>query len=104
MRSFKDYQPNGATKNTQTVGAGASSMGYELPQGAEEIVKRVVGKYEGQSSMEMMKNILVEAERAKREGTLTNEQIDGFYAQFSPMLNGIQRKKLQEIVARLKEI
>ena len=104
MRSFKEYQPNGATENRQTSGAGASSTGYDVPQGAEELAKKIAAAYDGMSGMEMMRNILMEAEKAKRAGTLTNEQIDAFYAQFEPMLNGLQRKKLQEIVVRLKEI
>lgn len=52
----------------------------------------------------MLAGILKEAEQAKRQGRLSNEQIDEFYAQFSPMVNDFQRKKLNEIVKKLKEI
>lgn len=104
MRSFKDYQPNNSSKNGQTTGAGTSANGFEATFGAEDTVRKIAEAYEGKSGMEMMRNILAEAESAKRNGTLTNEQIDGFYAQFAPMLNASQRKKLQEIVNKLKEI
>ena len=40
----------------------------------------------------------------KNEGTLTNAEIDAFYKQISPMLDGAKRKKLQKIVERLKSM
>jgi hypothetical protein len=52
----------------------------------------------------MLKNILIEAEKSKRAGTLSNEEIENFYQSFSPMLDGIQRKRLRAIVDRLKDI
>ena len=54
--------------------------------------------------MAMMKNILEEAERSKRAGTLTNEEIETFYQSFAPMLSSTQRKQLRGIVDKLKEI
>ena len=70
----------------------------------EELTKQIAAAYEGKSSMEVMMSILSQAEASKRAGVLTNAQIDEFYAQFSPMLNDFQRKKLKEIVRRLKDI
>ena len=35
---------------------------------------------------------------------LTNEEIDEFFKQFSPMLDGAQRKQLQQVVERLKKL
>ena len=52
----------------------------------------------------MWKQILAEAEKSKRAGTLSNEEIEGFYQTFSPMLDGVQRKRLRAVVDRLKEI
>ena len=51
-----------------------------------------------------MKAIYDRAVEGKRNGTLTNEQIDAFYAQFSMMLDGAKRKKLQKIVEQLKRM
>ena len=60
--------------------------------------------YNGKSIAEMLRNILAEAEKSKRAGTLSNEEIENFYQTFSPMLDGIQRKKLRSIVDKLKAI
>ena len=94
MKSFKDYQAPNSTK----VGAENEQVT------AEELTKKIAKAYHGKSNSEMLKNILAEAEKGKRAGTLSNEEIENFYSTFSPMLDGIQRRKLRAIVDRLKEI
>lgn len=71
---------------------------------AEELAQRLANAYNGKSNMAIMRNILQEAEKSKRAGTLSNEEIEGFYQAFSPMLNSSQRKQLRGVVEKLKEI
>ena len=52
----------------------------------------------------MLKNILAEAEKSKRAGTLSNAELEEFYEMFSPMLDGFQRGALRVIVDKLKQI
>jgi hypothetical protein len=52
----------------------------------------------------MLRNILAEAEKSKRAGTLSNAEIESFYQTFSPMLDSAQRKRLRAVVDKLKEI
>lgn len=66
--------------------------------------KKVAGKYEGRSENDMLKAIYAQAVEGKKNGTLTNEQIDAFYKQFSPMLDAQKRKRLQKIVEQLKRM
>ena len=66
--------------------------------------KKVAGAYEGRSENDMLKAIYAQAVEGKKNGTLTNEQIDAFYKQFAPMLDGVKRKKLQKIVEQLKKM
>ena len=74
------------------------------PNSAEELTKQIAAAYNGKSNSDMMRKILMEAERSKRAGTLSNEEIENFYQTFSPMLDSAQRKKLRSIVEKLKEI
>ncbi len=98
MRSFKDYTKDAAeAAKTQENGAGESAS-------AEELTKKIAAAYNGKSNMDMLKSILAEAEKSKRAGTLSNEEIEAFYRNFSPMLDGFQRRRLRAIVDRLKEI
>ena len=90
MKSFKEY--------------GSNSVDKEQTANAEDLAKQIAKAYNGKSNADMLKNILVEAEKSKRAGTLSNEEIENFYQSFSPMLDGIQRRRLRAIVDRLKDI
>lgn len=89
MKSFKEYANNTEQSTTAT---------------AEELAEQIASAYNGRSSMDMLQQILIEAEKSKRAGTLSNDEIEVFYQNFSPMLNTLQRKKLREIIDGLKEI
>ena len=91
MRSFKDYASQ-TPKNTEETAS------------AEELTKKIASAYNGKSNADMLRNILTEAEKSKRAGTLSNAEIENFYQTFSPMLDSAQRKKLRAIVDKLKEI
>ena len=96
MKSFKDYEPN-SSQNERTE----ENKAYES---AEDLTKRLADAFNGKSSGAMLKEILSEAERSKRAGALTNEEIDAFYEQFSPMLNFAQRSVLKNVVEKLKKL
>ena len=72
----------------------------DLPDEAKRVMEEYAGKGEG----EIMRAIYDRAVEGKRNSTLTNEQIDAFYAQFAPMLDGSRRKKLQKLVEQLKRM
>ena len=92
MRSYKEQKQNDRVEQSSQEAS------------AEELAQRIAKAYNGKSNMAMMKNILEEAERSKRAGTLSNEEIEAFYQSFAPMLTPPQRKQLRGIVQRLKEI
>lgn len=81
--------------------------GYEgkgsNPDWAEEINK-TASRYNGKNENELVRDIYARAAEGKKSGTLTNEQIDAFYKQFAPMLDGAKRKKLQKLVEQLKRL
>ena len=88
MRSFKKEQENQTQEKTT----------------AEDLMKQMANAYDGRSTADIWKNILAQAEKGKREGTLSNEEIDRFYQTFSPMLSSAQRRKLEAVVEKLKKI
>lgn len=98
MKSFKEYS------KAEKVASKQQGERSEDAATAEELTKKIAAAYNGKSNMAVMRNILAEAERSKRAGTLSNEEIETFYQSFAPMLNGFQRKQLRGIVDRLKEI
>ena len=93
MRSFKEYDKDlekPTDEQERTL--------------AENLTQKIAEAYNGKSNLEMLKNILAEAEKGKRNGTLSNDEIEQFYQTFSPMLDGFQKVYLREIVERLKAI
>lgn len=75
--------------------------------GAEEWVKEAksyAAGYNGRNENDMVREIYARAAEGKKNGTLTNEQIDYFFAQFAPMLDAGKRKRLQKLVNQLKSM
>lgn len=99
MKDFKSYSedppkndPNGGQSNAADVNSAVDM--------AKILTRAMNGKSEGQ----LLATILAEAERGKREGTLTNADLDNFYNALYPLLDGFKRKKLKEIIAKLKNV
>ena len=82
MRDFNNY-----TSNKQ-----ASTM---------DMISDFAKKYEGASQGELISAIMQEAEKGRRNGTLTNADIERFAKMLAPMLNSEQKKQLDMIVQKL---
>lgn len=89
MQDFNDY-----AKNSENLGGG------DLFKTVTELSKKLDGK----SGNDILKAIYAEAERGKRNGTLTNADIDNFAAALSPMLDEKKKTLLKKIVVELKKI
>lgn len=85
-------------------GAGGVGAAREETVTAETLAKQIAAAYRGKSDRAVLADIVSSAEKGKRAGTLTNAEIDTFYKRFAPMLNFVQRKKLEQIIAQLKNI
>ena len=104
MKSFKDYQPSPVPDERETLARAVTEPDPALESSAAELTKKIAAAYNGKCSADMFRNILSEAEKSKRAGTLSNEEIDGFYEQFSPLLDNAKRRQLKSVVERLKRI
>ena len=102
MKNFRNYQPQ--TPSEPQNNSAPENKGANETVSAEELTKRLARAYNGKSSGNMLAQILAEAEKSKRAGTLTNDEIDAFYRQFSPMVSPVQRKMLKRVIDKLKEI
>ena len=108
MKSFKEYakqtDANSTAQQPQQATEGEGAESTSTTANAEDLAKQIARAYNGKSNASMLKNILLQAEKSKRAGTLSNEEIERFYQSFAPMLDGVQRRKLRSIVDKLKEI
>lgn len=95
MRSFRNYTPKPTNENTTQSNETMT---------ASELTKKLASAWNGRNSREMLAEILAEAEKSKRQGTLTNAEIDEFYKQFSTFLSPSEKRTLETIVKKLKSL
>ncbi|MBR2871290.1 MAG: hypothetical protein IKB98_07950 [Clostridia bacterium] len=69
-----------------------------------ELVTALSQKFDGKNQNELLKAVYQEAEKGKRNGTLTNAQLDGFESMLSAVLDDKKRKLLHRVVKELKKI
>ena len=86
----------------RSYAGGQQGGGANAPQSdasAEAIAALLGGKGEG----EVLRALYKEAEAARRAGKLTDAELDNFCAAVAPMLGDGARKKLEQVVGRLKK-
>ena len=85
----------------------ASYNGGKKNSAKDDIMKQAASaaaRYNGRNENELVGEIFARAAEGKKNGTLTNADIDAFYRQIAPMLDGAKRKKLQKLVEKLKSM
>ena len=92
MKNFNDF------KREETFSSDALKGGDVM-----EMLSELSSAYEGKSSDAIMRDILREAERSRKNGTLSDADIDAFVSAISPMLDGKQKKTLEHVVGKLKK-
>ena len=81
----------------------AGKKGRETEDWLRE-AQEIAARYDGADENEMLRAVYARALEGKKNGTLTNEQIDAFWHAFSPSLDPVRRKKLFKIVLQLKRM
>ena len=116
MKDFRSYRQgeearrasegaSGKTAGEKAEYGGAGGAGTMPLEGeAAELARKALSAYNGKSESSVLGEIVRQAEKMKRAGTLSNAELDAFYAQFSPMLDGGQRKKFRSVIERLKKL
>ncbi len=93
MQDFNEY-----AKNAKSAKQGEGAQ--DMKQTADAIARA----FEGKGEADILRAIYAEAERSRKAGTLSDAEIDNFYAMVAPMLDGANRKKLDQIVKKLKKM
>ncbi len=121
MKDFKSYSQNtgnaaqngGATtagngaQNAQSTGNSGSSATPNNSGNLNQTVNMatmLAKAFNGKSEGQILQTIIAQAEQGKRDGTLTNADLDNFYNALAPMLDGFKRQKLKGIIQKLKAI
>lgn len=109
MKDFKSF--DGSAESGRNAAGAKGGAEENKNTGSVDSAKQVIdmatmiaGAMSGKSEGQILQTIIAQAEQGKRDGTLTNADIDNFYNAIAPMLDGFKRQKLKSIVARLKSI
>lgn len=85
-----------------------SFSGEEKKQNASDdavdMAKMMAKAFEGKGEADILRAIYKEAERGRKAGTLTDSDLDNFYAALYPMLDSAKRKKLEQVINKLKKM
>ena len=79
-----------------------SRKGPVSDQPSQEDIKKAAERYSGKSDAEMLGEIARAAKKGKEDGTFTNDKLDEFAANLSPMLNAEQRERLAKAIKMIK--
>lgn len=117
MKDFKSYKPesgngvaganggkSGAQNAEQSVGGKGAATDGAGAQSTVNLAAEIARAFGGKSEGQIWQTILKQAEQGKRDGTLTNADLDNFYSAVAPLVDGFKRQKLRQIIAKLKAI
>ncbi|MDR3262793.1 MAG: hypothetical protein LBT30_00605 [Clostridiales bacterium] len=68
----------------------------------EEALKERLKKYEGKSQEDVMTELMRAVEKGKADGTLSSLELENFYTKAAPMLTEEQKRKMREIIDKIK--
>lgn len=103
MKDFKSYSQNGGNdkQNSAHNTGGAENGNVEQTVNMAAMLAKA---FNGKSEAQIFQTIIAQAEQGKRDGTLTNADLDNFYNALSPLLDGFKRQRLKSIIQKLKAI
>ena len=110
MSDFKSYRGDnreGARRGGGAAGADKPAQSNSTQGGEQQAINlaaTLARAFAGKSEGQILSTIIAQAEQGKRDGTLTNADLDNFYNTLAPLLDGFKKKKLQQVIAKLKAI
>lgn len=80
----------------------SDSENLQIDEKSANMLQNFLRGYEGKSKSDIVSEIVKVAEKNRKEGKLTDKDLDNFAATLSPMLNADQKSELSKIISRLK--
>lgn len=104
MKDFKSYAQNEGKSRENAQSASDSGGKKENVEQTVNLAAMLAKAFSGKGEGQIWQTILSQAEQGKRDGTLTNADLDNFYNAVAPMIDGFKRQKLKSVIAKLKSI
>ena len=94
MEDFNSYVENNKGKKVDPS--------QELNGNLVNMITSLASKYNGASENELLMAIYKEAEKGRRNGTLSDRDLDNFAKMLAPLLDDKKRAKLKKVIEQLK--
>ncbi len=104
MKDFKSYAQNEGKNKGNGQSAPDGGTKKENVEQTVNLAAMLAKAFSGKGEGQIWQTILSQAEQGKRDGTLTNTDLDNFYNAVAPMIDGFKRQKLKSVIAKLKSI
>lgn len=95
LRSFK--------KERQSLNKEDCEQIMKENPGETEALRDQMKKYEGKSESELMDELMRTTREGKKNGTLSDAQIDSFYEKAAPMMDTEMKKRLDMLIKMMKQ-
>jgi hypothetical protein len=99
LKDFKSYTPEDDENNSCDVN---KNIQDSIPKNTLDMVKNLAKQYHGKSEDEMMSAIFKEAEKNRKNGSLSDKDLDNFLSIVSPLIDNDKKAKLKNVVDKLK--
>lgn len=90
------------------VNKNKNAKATEKPDGLDDnifnMISSLASRFDGKNQAELLTAIYTEAKKGKKNGTLSNNDIDNFANMLSPLLDDKKKKMLFKVVGELKKI
>jgi hypothetical protein len=106
LRQIKDYKLKGLTKEDIQEAAKRANVSADMSVvsgGDIKSVEDTVAKYENKSEGELMGDLAEMISSGRKDGTFSDEMLESFIKNVSPMMDSAQKKKLCNIVNMIKD-
>ena len=104
LRSFKQGKGSGLSKNDIKAAARKANVNIgNVNENEIRSMEETISEYENKSEGELMSDLDRMIRDGRKNGTFTDDMLDAFIKNVAPMMDGDQRKKLDNIARTLKK-
>ncbi len=104
LRSFKQGKGQGLSKNDIKTAAKKANVNIGNVNDNEiRSIEETISEYENKSEGELMSDLEKMIYEGRKNGTFSDDMLDSFIKNVSPMMDSAQRKKLENIARNIKK-
>jgi len=102
LRSFKKGHPGLSREDVKAAAKKANVRIGDIPDDEIHSMEETISRYENKSEGELMGDLDKMIRDGRRNGTFSDDMLDAFIKNVSPMMDGAQKKKLESIAKKIK--